>query len=257
MQIHPTTLLRTKYSDIDGLIKFVEAIIFGGIVFLIAKPMSFFLLSVYLLIVTFISRINTRMLLKSLISYCFVFLFPYLFGIGMNTLLYAVFKNDIFSFQQDYVEIFLRLYQLLMIWYLSILYFYTTDMKTMLGLFDKLLTPLKFLGVPISDYIKIVMCVMQELAEIGSDVKKIYRESLRPLVTKDKWKYNINIKGISQIIVSLIVNSFDKLDKIERSVEKIDAEEVCEYKFKLSIIDVVSSLIFFVLVSLIVMIENC
>ncbi|WP_318508691.1 hypothetical protein [Bacillus sp. T3] len=174
----------------------------------------------------------------------------------MNTLLYAIFKNDIFSFQQDYVEIFLRLYQLLMIWYLSILYFNTTDMKTMLGLFDKLLTPLKFLGVPISDYIKIVMCVMQELAEIGSEVKKSYRERMRPLVRKDKWKYNINIKGISQIIVSLIVNSFDKLDKIEGYVEKLNTDELCEYKFKLSIIDVVFLLIFFVLVSLIVMVEK-
>lgn len=253
---HPRILKRTKFSDMDGLIKLMEAILLAGMPFLVTKPMSFCLLSVSILMVTFISRINTRTLLMSAISYCIVFLFPYLFGIGMNALLYAVSGNAAFESHQGYDEIFLRLFRLFMIWYVSILYFHTTEMKTVIGLLDKLLTPLKFFGVPVSDYLKVVMCIVKELTEMGSDVKKSLGESMRSAIGGGNWKFHINIKGISQIIVSLIVNSFEKLDKIESFVEKSTADDLYSYRFKLSIHEVVSILSFFLLVSLVVMIEK-
>lgn len=253
---HPTTLKRAKFSDMDGLIKLVEAIMLAGMPFLVTKPMSFCLLFVSLLMVTFISRINTRTLLMSAVSYCIVFLFPYLFGIGTNALLYTVSQNEAFMFHQGFDEIFLRLLRLFMIWYVSILYFHTTEMKSMIGLLDKLLTPLKFFGVPVSDYLKVVMCIVKELTEMGSEVKKSLGESMRLAIGGGKWKFRINIKGISQIIVSLIVNSFERLDKIESFVEKSTADDLYSYRFKLYIYEVVSIFSFFLLVSLVVMIEK-
>lgn len=250
------TLKSAKFSDIDGFIKFIQAIVLASMPFLLLKPMSIGLLSVYLLIVTFFSGIKSRSLIMSAMSYCIVFLFPYLFGLLTNTLLYYFSGSDAFSYHQSSYEIFLRLFRLFIIWYVSILYFHTTEMKTVIGLLDKLLTPLKLVGVPVSDYLKVVMCIVLELTEMGSEVKKSLGESMRTAIGGSKWKFKINMKGISQIIVSLIVNSFEKLDKIESFVAKSAADDLYHYRFKLSINDVISVLGFFLLISLILMVEK-
>src|SRR5665648_1030584 len=180
-------------------------------------------------------------------------LMPYLFGLLMNPLIYSFSNNELFSYQQGPNEIFLRLFKLLIIWYVSILYFHTTPLKTVLGLLDKCLTPLKLVGVPVADYLKVVMGSVIELKEMGAEIMKSLEESVRSVVRGRGGKFNINIKGLSQIIVSLIVNSFGRLDKIERFVEQANSDDLYHYSFKLTSREMVVVLSFVLFTSLVFM----
>lgn len=244
----------TESLNMDGLIKFILAVILSLMPFLFHEQMSFGILAVYLLIVTLVSKIKLRILIISAASYCIIVLLPYFFGLLMNSLLYSF--SDIHLSDQGSYEIILRLFRLLVIWYVSILYFHTTSMKTVIGLVDKLFTPLKLVGVPVKDYLNIVMCIVLELKETGSEVTKSLGERMRSVMGENKKRFKINIKGISQIIVSLIVDSFEKLDKIERFVEKVKPDDLYDYSFKLSKSDVIGVLSFISLTAVVLMIEK-
>lgn len=245
-----------EFLEVDGLIKFIIATLLTVMPFFFLKTMSFVMISIYLLLVTYLSRIKPRTLLISAASYFMVVLMPYLFGLLMNGIIYAFSNNELFSYQQGPNEIFLRLFKLLIIWYVSILYFHTTPMKTVLGLLDKCLTPLKLVGVPIADYLKVVMGSVIELKEMGAEIMKSLEESVRSVVRARGGKFNINIKGLSQIIVSLIVNSFGRLDKIERFVEQANPDDLYHYSFKLTRREIVVVLSFVLFTSLVFMVEK-
>src|SRR5665648_54806 len=242
-----------EFLEVDGLIKFIIATLVTVMPFFFLKTMSFVMLSIYLLLATYLSRIKPRTLLISAASYFMVVLMPYLFGLFMNSLIYFFSNNELFSYQQCPNEIFLRLFKLLIIWYVSILYFHTTPLKTVLGLLDKCLTPLKLVGVPVADYLKVVMGSVIELKEMGAEIMKSLEESVRSVVRGRGGKFNINIKGLSQIIVSLIVNSFGRLDKIERFVEQANSDDLYHYSFKLTSREMVVVLSFVLFTSLVFM----
>lgn len=240
----------TEMSDMDGLIKLILSTGLAILQFFIQAPMSFGIVIFYLVIATLVSKIKPRTLLISAASYGIVVLIPYFFGLLMNGLLYWFTSNDLFAYHQGLYETVLRPLRLFLLWYISILYFQNTPMKTVIGLADKLLKPLKLIGVPVADYLKVAMCVVLELTEMGAEVKKRLEQSMRS-AQREAGKFSINVKGISQIIVSLILNSFDKLDKIENYVEKVNPDDLYNYRFRVSISDGVAVLSFILLVSVV------
>ena len=249
-------LKENDLTQMDGFIKFVLAVILAVTPYLLETQISFGILSVYLLIITLILRIKLKTLLLSAASYFVIVLMPLLFGMGLNGLIYSLTGNQLFTFSQSYYEIFLRMFRLFIIWYVSILYFHTTPLKTVIGLLNKLLSPLKLVGVQVKDYLKVVMCVILQLKGSGAEMKKKFLENARSSVGENKRKFRINFKGISQVIVSLLVNSFEKLDKIQEFVEKVDCDELFEYRFRLAFRDVlaVGSIVF--ITSIMYMIEK-
>jgi len=254
--INTNTQKNKESTDIDGLVKFILATLLASIPFFLEHKMSFLIISVYLLIATLVSRIKLRTLLLSVTSYCIIVLIPYLFGFLMNGLFYTFTNSELFIYKQDTYAIVLRLFRLFIIWYVSILYFHTTPIKTVIGLLDKLFFPLKLLGVPVEDYLKIVMCIVLELKGMGTEMKKNFVESARSVIGGSNEKFKIKIKGISQIIVSLLVNSFEKLDKIQSFVEKVNPDDLYHYKFKISQREVVIVLSFILLTWVLLLIEN-
>lgn len=247
---------KKSFSDLDGLIKFILATILAIIPFLLQRQMSIGVLCLYLVVVTLASRIKPRTLLLSAASYCIIVLFPYFFGLLINFIFYVFTHNDTFALSQSTYDIFLRLFRLFIIWYVSILYFHTTPMKTVIGLLDKLFTPLKWVGVPVTDYLKVVMCIVIELTETGAEVKKSLGESMRSAMGENKRLFKLNIKGISQIIVSLIVNSFEKLDRIQSFVETANPKDLYHYRFKIAKIDGVAVLSFILFCTMIWFVEK-
>lgn len=247
---------KTDFMEMDGLLKFILAIGLSSMPFFLHMQASLVLLSLYLIFVTLVSKIKPRTLLISGTSYCIIVVLPYFFGLLMNGLFYTFSHNEMFAYHQGPYEIFLRLFRLFVIWYVSILYFHTTPMKTVIGLLDKLFTPLKSVGVPVADYLKVVMCIVLELKETGSEVTKSLGESMRSVMGGARGKFKINVKGISQIIVSLIVNSFEKLDKIESFVEQVKPEDLYSYRFKLSKSDAIAVMSFTLMTCLVVMVEK-
>lgn len=245
-----------EYSNMDAFIKFILAVALAGMSFLLYKPASLGILVGCLLIVTLAVRIKLRTLVLSTASYCIVVLIPYFFGLLLNSLFLSFVNYDSVANHQVQYEIFLRLFRLFIIWYVSILYFQTTPMKTLIGLLDKFLTPLKLTGVPVADYLKVVMCIVIELKETGFEIKKSLEESMRSVAGGTRCKLKTIIKGIAQIIVSMIVSSFEKLEKIQSFVEKVNPADLYESKFKVSKSDAVLLLSFILLVLLVFNVEK-
>jgi len=229
-------------NHLDGLIKFILTAALACLPFLIVEQMNYVILSVYLLGAAFVLRVRLRTLMVSAASYSIIVLLPYFFGLLLSSILYLMTDNALFRVYQGYYEVSLRLFRLSVVWYVSMLYFYTTPIGTVIGLLDKLFFPLKLIGVPVTNYLKVVMCIVIELKETGTDVVKK--------------KFQRNITGISQIIVALIVNSFEKLDKVQSFVENAKPEDLYGYSFKITKRDIAVIFSFVLLTTVVSIIEN-
>lgn len=248
-------LNKAESFRMDGLIKFILAILLMVMPFWLQNFFSFGILIIYLLFATWILKVNFRTLLISGASFGIIVLIPYLFGLLMNAIFYSFSQNPLFSFQ-GFGAVFMRLFKLFVIWYVSILYFHTTPMKTFIGMVDKFLTPLKKLGLPIQDYLRVIMCIVVQLKETGSEMKNSLGEKMQTVVGEKKRRFRINVKGISQIIVTLIVDSFGKIDKIQEYVEKVSSEELYYYRFKFTVRDGGALLSFSLFVALLWIVEK-
>lgn len=224
----------STFIDLDGFIKALLAIAIATLPFYFEKQASYEIFLVYLLMVTLVSRIRYRALFLSAGSYCIIVLIPYLFGILMNISLYYLTKNEAFIIHQGSQEIFSRLFKLFIIWYASILYFHTTPIETVLGLLDKLLFPFKLIKLPVQDYLKVVMCIVMELKGTGEKLKTGFVEQGRSVIGGSRRDLKSKLNGISQIIVSSLVDSFQKLDELERMVEKVSAQDLFDYELKMT-----------------------
>lgn len=248
-------LLHGTFTELDGFIKFLLAIMIAVVPFYFNQPMSYGLFLAYLLLVTLASRIQYKTLILSAASYGIIVLIPYLFGILMNGLLYLLTKNEVFLLHNP-LDIVLRLFRLLIIWYVSILYFQTTPMKTILGMLDKLFLPLKLIKLPVRDYLKVVMCIVMELKGTGEEMKTSFLDHARSVIGGGKSSLKAKINGLAQIIVTLLVDSFQKLDKVESLVEKTSAEEIFDYRFSFGKPEGIAALSMILFVLLLYIIEK-
>jgi energy-coupling factor transport system permease protein len=247
--------LKEQPTDLDGFLKFILAVGLAALPFFFQNYWSFIVLSIYLLIITVILRIKLKILIISITSYCIMVLIPCLFGIAVQSFLHSRTDNSLLLFNQDTSQLILRLICLLIVWYVSMLFFYTTQLKTIMGLLDKLLSPLSLIGVPIKDYLKIVLCIVIELQDKGSQIKEAVLKSARSFGSK-AGIFRINFQGISKVIVSLLVNSLRELDNIENMVKSISAEQLGSYQFAFSKKEGIALLSFAFLTVLIVLIEK-
>lgn len=238
----------------DGALKFVLAIALMIIPFYIQELWSIGLFIAYLLLITLVLKVNMRTLLISGASFAIIVLFPYIFGLSLNALLYHFTQNGIFAFH-GYWAIFNRILKLFVIWYLSILYFQTTPMTVFVGMLDKFSTPFKKIGLSIEDYLKVIMCIVILLKEMGNDVRQNLGQKMRTAMGEKKGRLSINVKGIAQIIVNLILDSFSNLDKVEEYVNKVKAEDLYHYKPSFTLKDGLALLTFTLLIAGIWMLE--
>lgn len=229
-----------NFTNMDGLIKLMIMTVLVVVPFYLEEPVGFLLLLGYLLMWTILLKIKPKTLLLSAASYGIIVLIPYFFGLLISALLYWLTQDPRFGMREGAYPIFVRLLRLLIVWFVTILYFQTTPVQTVIGIADLFLSPLKAIKVPVSDYLKIVMCVMNQLKETGTDALKTMGEKMRASVRGLGIRGKINFKDIAQLIVSLLVDSFDKIEKIEKMVEETHAADLYQYRFHPALKDLVA-----------------
>ena len=247
--------LKEQPGDIDGLLKFMLAVGLAVFPFFFQNYWSFIVLAIYLTFITVILRIKLKILIIGITSYCIMVLIPCLFGIAVQSFLLSRTDNSLLLINQDISQLLVRLICLLIVWYVSMLFFYTTQLKTIMGLLEKLLSPLRLIGVPVKDYLKIILCIVLELQEKGAQIKEAVLNSARSFSSKSG-TLRINFQGISKFIVSLLVNSLQELENIENMVKNISDEQLGSYKFAFSKKEGIALLSFVFLTVLIVLIEK-
>lgn len=227
------TLNHSTFTSLDGFIKLLLAVTIAILPFYIENKVSYIIFLVYLMLFTLTSRISYRTLLLSGASYFIIVLIPYLFGILLNGVLYNLTRNEALIMQQGYAALYIRLFRLFIIWYVSILYFHTTHLETVLSLLDRLLFPLKLLKLPVQDFLKIIMCIVTQLKGTSEDMKTRFLEDSRYVMGGNAASLKSKFNGISRIIVSSLVNSFHKLDEVESMVEEMSLKPLFKYRFKM------------------------
>ncbi len=232
----------------DSGIKLLMVLVLGIVPFLMEGYFNYFLLLSYLAVATFMARIQLKVLIKNIAAYVVIIIFPYAMGIFMAVAISRLTGNSLVAFQGSLADVSLRLFQLFIIWYAGILYFNSTKVEQVLGLFDKLLAPLKSIGLPVTDFLKAILCVINELKELAPEAKRTFFESLSHLAGHRKSLSKSRLRGISLVIVDFIVNSFARLDQLEEHIKKVEKEDIFNYKFNFSKTD------FFAILSLLLLI---
>ncbi|OIJ14079.1 hypothetical protein BKP35_07710 [Anaerobacillus arseniciselenatis] len=237
----------------DSGVKLFVAFVLGVIPFFIDNYFNFIVLACYLLLITLWFGAKLREMMKSMTIYMFIIIIPYIFGLLMASLVSTFVQNDISSIYSAYDDVALRLVQLFLLWYATSLYFHSTATEDVVATFDKVLSPLKRVGLPVTDFLKVVMCVIKELKALGPGVKKSFSESMKHISEQSSWKDKI--KGISYILVSFIVNSFERLDEVEEYVKQVETKDLFTYKCKISKSDALLLMSFIMLIGSVIFLE--
>lgn len=241
------------FWPIDSGVKLFIAFVLGIIPFLINSHFNFIILVGYLLLTTFLYGASLRDMIKSMALYMFIIIVPYIFGLLMATLVSKVTGTDMAMVYSSSQDVGLRLIQLFLLWYASSLYFFSTPTEDVVGAFDRVFSPLKRMGVPVTDFLKVIMCVIKELKELAPGVKKSFTESMGQLTKKSSWKSKITV--ISDVLVAFIVNSFQRLDEVEAYVKQVENKDLFTYKCTISKAEVLLVISFVLLIGSVIWIE--
>lgn len=233
----------------DSGIKLLVFLILGACPFFIDSYINYVLIVAYLLVATYLTRIKFSVIIKNIAAYILIIILPYTFGLLMAVGVAKITGNEMIALYNSINEVVIRLFQLFLLWYAGILYFNSTKIESVLGVFDKLLSPLKRIGVPVSDFLKVIMCVIKELKELGPEVKKSFSESASVIFGKGQSLSTGKLKAISQLLVAFIVNSFERIGKVEEYVKQVQDKDLFNYQFAISKADVLAviSIIFLVI----------
>lgn len=211
----------------DSGVKLFVVAVLGILPFFITSYASLVLVASYFLLATFLFGIRFSEMKKSMAAYIIFILVPYGFGLLIAILVSGISGSDpvvIYSYQ----GVTLRMLRLFLLWYATSLYFHSTPTEDVIGVFERLLSPLKRIGVPVSDSLKIVMCVTKELKNLAPNVQKSFTESMEQISKNASLKSKIT--AISYMLVSFIVNSFQRLEDVEDYVRQVDAKDLFAYK---------------------------
>jgi energy-coupling factor transport system permease protein len=232
--------------NLDVGIKFIMMLVIIISVFLTEKILSFVVIFILITCITIFSKIKKNFVLKNILSFGMIFIFPYAFGYGVT---YLLMLFGISHFQNINVSNSLaRIGKFILTAYISNLYLYTTQIECIASMFDTLFKPLKRFSIPISEYMLILIISIDEISEMTGIYRIIILERIK-IIKNGKKDIKIILKDITDILVNSIVESFGKIGKIqERLKENIVLDK---YKLNLSMNDfkgIIFCVIFIVLI---------
>ena len=254
MQIYLTDI-KTKHSflaELDVGLKACLAIILTVLAAVCEKPVSLSLVFLYLVLASVLLGRNLRFLLKNLVSYGIIFLFPYSFGLILSMLLGYLFPNALYSSDLVLQDTFIRMVRIFFVWYIGSLYISSTPLNSILGMLKQVFSPLKRLGVPVTNYLTIIMCIVINLTESVSDFKTNAVEQARTIFKDKSLGFKAKLREISSLLVLFIANSLQKTDEIQQLMEQTDLFDFT-YRFKIGRNELIAIISFMVLLSVLML----
>ncbi len=188
-------------------------------------------LSGYIMLFTGLKK---NVVIKSVSALFIVICLPYLFGILISVVLSLLQKN-IFCFQwYKFHDILLRVLKLFLLVFLSELYLHTTPIKLIANMLYKVFFPFKYLRYTIKKSFKIFIIIVNDIHDNINEFKKKILIKMKPGQLKNIQSIKVNLNTISAIIVSLIVDSFEKIQKIQDSLENEGIDNLDSYVFRIT-----------------------
>lgn len=226
MLSYPTDINKKNslLTELDAGLKAGIAIILTVVALVCENQFSLLIIFLYLGSVTFLLGSNFQFLLKNVVSYGLIILLPYFFGFSLSLLLGYLFSNTSYVPDLVFKETLWRIIRIFMVWYIGSLYIYSTPLKSMLGMFKKVFSPLNRIGVPVSKYLTFIVCIIIQLTESVSGFKNNSVEQARTIFRNKSMCLQTRIKEISNLLVEFIADSLHKTGEIQTLMEQTNLD---------------------------------
>lgn len=216
-------LKNSLLAELDAGLKACLALILTVIASVCEKQVSLFIIFLYLVLATLLLGSNFRFLLKNIAAYGIIFLLPYSFGLLLAMLFGYLFSNALFVSDLVFRETFLRMVRIFFVWYIGSLYICSTPLLSILGMFKNVFKPLNSLGVPVSKYLTIIMCIVIQLTESVREFQNTAVEQARTIFKNKSMDLKTKLNEVSNLLVFYIANSLQKTEEIQKLVDQTNS----------------------------------
>lgn len=217
---------------IDAAVKLVIMIFFIIALFLSDKILSIIIIIAVVSAASILLNIKKKIVIKTLLYSFIVLVLPYIFGFIISSLFVTIPEIDVRL-------LMFKIVKLTLLGYMTSLYFYSAPINIIASLFDKLFSPLKCLNIPVSDYIRFLILIINEVTKGLDNFKNAILCQIK------------SFKGLINLIVNMIVNSLNSVDDIEKKLNDKDIIDLDSYHFKFTrneffLLSVVAVILFFI-----------
>jgi energy-coupling factor transport system permease protein len=227
-------------TAMDPGIKAGLVIILVLMLFWSKMPLSFAVILLYILLITVLSGLSFRILLRILLYLSVALIVPYLFGL-IFSICGVLFEPGGFSFGSiNFPAIALKFGRLILLGYIGSIYMYTTPFGRIVGMLNRLFTPVKRCGAPVRDYLKILICIRTELPNAIKRSRDTLARWRDPAGTVKRRSLKSKIEGMANVIVSQILQSFQEIERIQRLIDETDCADLDAFRFKVSKSDIIA-----------------
>lgn len=209
--------LNNKNAGLDEGIKLFLAILLAAASVLCNKALDLVYFSVFLLFITVFIKSDLRFILKNACSFGIIILIPYFFGILLSLALNRLYAGPVHNIDVNFT--LLKMAKIFFIWYIGNLYFYTSSLEVVLDMFDKVFSPLKKMGIPVSRYLNMVIFILNELSKTLGQFKGDIFEKAGQVVRNRQMGIITRLKELSNIIVNHIANSLQRTGEVQEQLE--------------------------------------
>ncbi len=243
-------------GKMDPGVKAGLVIILVLILFWSKMPLSFAVILLYILLVTVLSGLSFRILLRNLLYLSVALIIPYLFGL-IFSICGALFDPGGFSFGSiNFPAVALKFGRLILLGHIGSIYLYTTPFGLIVGMLNRLLTPVKRCGVPVRDYLKILICIRTELPNAIKRSRDTITRWSGPAGTVKRRSLKSKIEGMANVIVSQILQSFQEIERIQRLIVETDCADLDTFRFKVAKSDIMAIISLILLGGVVLWIEQ-
>jgi len=118
----------------------------------------------------------------------------------------------------------------------------------------KVFNPLNSLGVPVSKYLTIIMCIVIQLTESVSEFQNNTVEQARTIFKEKRMGLKTKLKEISNLLVFYIANSLHKTEEIQKLVDQTNPNNFT-YNIQISRKEIFTLFSFLLLLTVLIFLE--
>lgn len=207
---------------LDPRTKIILATLFIAAIFVSSTPASFLFLLTFTLVLVAVSGVSFKVILKSIKPIIFVLLFTSLINIFMTVgdgePLFA------FKFISVYPEgiikaVFMSLRVILLIVGSSVLLTYTTSPISLTDGIESLLSPLKYIGVPVHSFAMMMSIALRFIPTLIEETEKIINAQKSRGADFTSGGLIKRAKALIPLLVPLFVSAFKRADELATAME--------------------------------------
>jgi len=209
---------------LDPRMKIILAIFFIAAIFVANNPVSFALVILFTVVLVLLSRISLKTVLKGLKPIIFILIFTSiinLFFVGGADGAAPLVEFYFIKIYLDgiYRAVFMSLRVIVLIIGTSILLTYTTSPISLTDGIESLLSPLKFIGVPVHSFAMMMSIALRFIPTLIEETEKIMNAQKSRGADFSSGGLIKRAKALIPILVPLFVSAFKRADELAVAME--------------------------------------